>query len=223
MRRVVALLFTTTMGIAACSGSDAAPTTIPASAASETTVASAIAEPTTTESTTTTTTSPTTTEAPPTTIDEAAILAEVEAAYLAAFDVGKEIVRNPGDPGNDALVREHYTGANLQIALDVLQQTLDGNFVAKVNQTNPSLAIVTEPAAFIDGDRTLARLTVCEFNSDRIFEIGTAPGGGDSLRRDDPLSILIVYRMALVEGRWKALEGTLGEEIRDEAEQCSGA
>jgi len=64
-------------------------------------------------------------------------------------------------------------------------------------------------------------MTVCEFNSDRIFEVGTAPGGGDALRRDDPVSILLTIRMELVDGTWKASSGTRGEEIRSEDERCT--
>ncbi|MGA9278420.1 hypothetical protein [Ilumatobacter sp.] len=170
-----------------------------------------------------TTTTTTTTLAPTTTVDEQAILDEAEAAYLEAFEVGKEVLRNPDDPENVKHLENHFIGANLDVALENLRRTTEGQFIARENDSNPSVATIVEPAEFVDGDPTLARLTVCEFNSDRIFEVGTAPDGGDALRRDDPVSILLTVRMEFVDGKWRSQSGTRGEEIRDETNRCAEA
>jgi len=219
MRRALPMLVTATLVAGACSGSDdAADTTVP--------VPDTVAETTTTEAppateALTTVVETTTTEAPTTTVDEAALLADAEAAYLEAFEVGKEVLRNPDNPDNEQRISELYIGPNLDGVLEDLRRTVDGDFVAFVNDDNPSFATVVEPAEFVDDNPTEARLTVCEFNSDRIYEVGTAPDGSNSLVRDDPVSILITVRMQLVEGQWKTSSGTRGEEIRDEIERCS--
>ncbi len=109
------------------------------------------------------------------------------------------------------------------MALENLRRTIDGGFIARENADNPTSAEIIEPAEFVTDEPNTARLTACEFNSDRIFEVGTAPGGGDTLRRDDPVSILITVRMQLVDGEWKSSSGTRGEEIRDEVNRCSDA
>lgn len=221
MRRAVPLLVSATVLIGACSGGsdDTADTTVPATNS----VATTSEMPAPPTEAPTTTIEPTTTEAPTTTLDEAALLAEAEAAYLEAFEVGKEVLRSPDDPDNEALLGEHFTDANLDVALENLRRTIDGGFIARENEANPSFATIVESAEFIEGKQTLSRLTACEFNSDRIFEVGTAPGGQDSLRRDDPVSLLITVRMEFVDGRWKSKSGTRGEEIRDEVERCSSA
>ena len=219
MRRAVPLLVSATVLIGACSGGsdDTADTTVPASN-SVVTASEAPAPPTDVP---TTTIEPTTTGAPTTTIDEAALLADAEAAYLEAFNFSKEIIRDPTNPDNEALIRAQFTGPNLELNLEALRITVDGNLIARENVDNPSLARVVQSAEFVDRDTRLARLTVCEFNSDRIYEVGTAPGGGDTLRRDDPVSILITTRMEFVDGVWKSRSGTRGDEIRDEVERCS--
>ena len=199
----------------ACGGGsdDATPTTSP--------VTSATTEPETTNASTTTETTTTTTVAPTTTIDEATILAEAEAAYLEAFEVGKDVFRDPLNPRNESRLRELYVGPNLESALEDLRQTIGGGFVAVENAANPSFAAIVAPAEFVDGNPTEARLTVCEFNSDRIFEVGTAPNGEDALRRDYPVSLLVTVRMEFVDGNWMTRSGTAGEEVRDETERCS--
>ena len=137
--------------------------------------------------------------------------------------MSKEIIRDPDNPDNEELIRAHFTGPNLEATLEALRLTIDGNFVARINEDNPTFASVVEPAEFVDGDTTMARMTVCEFNSDRLYTVGDAPGGGDSLFRDDPVSLLIVTRVFLEEGRWRSLSGRRIEEIRDEEERCSDA
>ena len=219
MRRAVPLLVSATVLIGACSGGsdDTADTTVPAS--NSVVTASEVRTPPTEAPTTII--EPTTTDAPTTTLDEAALLADAEAAYLEAFNVSKEIIRDPTNPDNEALIRAHFTGPNLELNLEALRITVDSNLIARENVDNPSLARVVEPAKFVDLDTGLARLTVCEFNSDRIFEIGTAPDGGDSLRRDSPVSILLVVDLFLTEGVWKSGSGNQMEEVRDEVERCS--
>jgi len=222
MRRALPMLTTAALLVGACSGGS--DDTSDSSVALPDTVATTSAPSVpATEAPTTIAAETTTSEAPTTTIDEAALLAAAEAAYLEAFEVSKEILRDPSNPDNEALIEEHFTGPNLEATLEALRLTVDGNFVARINKDNPTFATVVEPAEFVDGDTTVARMTVCEFNSDRIFEVGTAPGGGDSLRRDDPVSILITIRMKLVDAQWKSRSGTRGEEIRDEIERCSDA
>ena len=188
-------------------------TLVPPETSGETTPASIATDPTTTA----------TTSAPTTTIDDAAILADAEAAYLEAFQVAKDSLRNPADPTNDQRLRDHFTDGNLDKALENLRLTVDGNYVAKENPDNPSLVRVVEGGEFIDGDPNLVRLTVCEFNSDRIYEIGTAPDGGDSLVRDDPVSLLFVTRMEFIDGHWKSKTGGKANQVRDEVERCTEA
>jgi hypothetical protein len=219
MRRALPMLTTAALVVGACSGGndDTADSTVVSPDTVATT--STVSVPATEAPTTITET--TTSEAPTTTIDEAAVLAEAEAAYLEAFEVSKEILRNPEDPNNDELIRQHFTGPNLEATLEALRLAIDGGFVARINEEYPTFATVVEPAEFVDGDTSVARMTVCEFNSDRLFKIGDAPGGGDSLFRDDPVSLLIVTSVELVDGTWKSSSGRTAEEIKDEVERCS--
>lgn len=211
-----ALMAVGVLVLTACAGSDEAETTL------ATTTSTTATSTTSTAATTTiapTTIAPTTV-ASTTTVDEATILAEIEQAYLDAFWVGKEVLRNPNDPGNEARIREHYTGAALAGTLEDLRRTVEGGYIARENSDSPTFAAVVEPATLISSS-TAAEVVVCEFNSDRIYELGTAPGGGDSLRRDDPVSLLIVVRLNQQDGSWKVAGGNRTEEIRGAEERCS--
>ena len=123
MRRALPMLVTATLLAGACSGGsdDAADTTVPCRTRCATTTA--VATPPTEAPTTTRTV---TTEAPTTTIDEAALLAEAEAAYLEAFEVGKEIFGIPTNPDNEELLRAHFTGAEPRRGPRALRCTIDG-------------------------------------------------------------------------------------------------
>lgn len=220
MSRVASLMFALALVTGACSGgSDGESPATNADPVATDTVADTEPEATTTTVPTTTTTS--TTVAPTTTLDEAALLAEAEAAYLEAFEVGKEVIRNPDNPDNDELLREHFTDGNLEKALENLRLTIEGNFVSERNSANPSFVEIIEPAEFLDESQTTAVMTVCEFNSDKLYEIGAAPDGTDALVRDDPVSFLFVTRMELIDGQWKSKTGGEADEIRSEEEQCS--
>jgi hypothetical protein len=220
MRQAVAALLILSAVASACSGNKTAAPTIPpattpdtVTTAAETSITSA---PPSTE--------PTTTVAPSTTIDEAAILAEAEAAYLEAFKIGKEALRNPLNPANEERIKERFTDANLALVLENLRLTIDGNYISRENETNPSFAVIVKPAEFIDpADPTLAIVEVCEFNSDKLYEVGAAPDGSDALVRDDPVSIILAVRLQLVDGAWKSKSGGVGQELKGEAEQCSSA
>ncbi len=87
MRRALPMLTTAALVVGACSGGndDTADSTVVSPDTVATT--STVSVPATEAPTTITET--TTSEAPTTTIDEAAVLAEAEAAYLEAFEVGK--------------------------------------------------------------------------------------------------------------------------------------
>lgn len=230
MRHARAVLLAATVLATSCSGGSETPIAepdigggLPSTTESPPATAPVKTTPTTTASapTTSPSTTSTTTEVPTTTIDEASILADAEAAYLEAFAVGNEILRDPLNPTNNQRIDDHFVGPNRDGLVEDLRRTVDGNFIAKQNPGNPSFALVVEPAEFVDDDPNLVRMTVCEFNSDRIFEVGTAPDGGDALRRDDPVSILITIRMEFVDGAWKAKSGTRGEDVRDEEERCT--
>lgn len=222
MRRTVGLLLAT-ITIAACSGSDAAPAPLETPPPVTPTPTVETSDPV--DSTEPTVTEPeiTTTEATTTTIDEAAILAAAEAAYLAAYEVGRDALRNPDDPENEARIRRVFTGPNLDLALADLQLTIDGEFIAKENPDNPSFATTFDDAEFVDGDQTLVRITVCEFYSDELYERGAAPDGSDTLIRDNPVTLIFVTRVAFVDETWRAESGGEGEEVRDEEERCSSA
>jgi hypothetical protein len=221
MRRALPMLTTAALLVGACSGGS--------DGTADSTVTSLATVATTSESTPPPTEAPTTvaetttSEAPTTTIDDATILAQAEAAYLEAFEVGLETLRNPGDAENQDRLREWFVGGNLNKALENLRLTVDGNFIAKENPNNPSFVRVVSAAEFIGDERTQVEVTVCEFNSDRIYEIGTAPDGDDSLVRDDPVSLLFVTQLELVDGRWKSKTGGTADEVRDEIERCTGA
>jgi len=219
MRRALPMLTTAALLVGACSGGSDDTTDSAVTSPDTVDPTSEVSAPST--ETPTTTVETTTSLAPTTTIDEAALLAEAEAAYLKAFEVSKEIIRDPLNPNNETLIEEHFTGPNLEATLEALRLTIDGNFVARINDENSTFATVVEPAEFVDGDTTLARMTVCEFNSDRLYTVGDAPGGGDSLFRDDPVSLLIVTNVELVDGSWKSASGRTAEEIKDEVERCS--
>ncbi|WP_040494457.1 hypothetical protein [Ilumatobacter nonamiensis] len=216
MSRAAPLVLAIALLAGACSGGsdEAAPTTT-TPATTEAPPATESNTPTTDETTTTATVAPTTT------VDEATLLAEAEAAYLEAFEVGKEVIRNPEDPDNEAQIRDHFSGQNLDGTLADLRRAIDGGFIAVESPQNPSTATIIEPARFKDDARDVALLSVCEFNSDRIFEVGAAPGEVDVLRRDDPVSIILTAQMVLVDGSWKLDSGTRGDEIRDEVSRCS--
>jgi hypothetical protein len=134
------------------------------------------------------------------------------------------VLRNPLDPGNDALIRQRYADTNLGTLLENLRLTVDGNYISRENQSNPSFAVIVKPAELVDQtDPTLAIVEVCEFNSDKLYEIGSAPDGSDALVRDDPVSIILAVRFQLIDGTWKSTSGTVGQEVRGEVEQCSNA
>jgi hypothetical protein len=221
MRRALPMLTTVALLVGACSGGS--DDTNDSTVASPDTVATTAAATTPPTEASTTVAETTTSEAPTTTIDDAATLAEAEAAYLEAFEVGLESIRNPDDPDAEDLLRDWFVDGNLDKALENLRLTIDGNFIATENPSNPSFVRVVSGAKFIGDQRTQVELTVCEFNSDRIYEIGTAPGGDDSLVRDNPVSLLFVTQLELVDGRWKSKTGGTADEVRDEIERCTGA
>lgn len=226
MRRTVGLLLAM-LTIAACSGSDAAPEpldTLPPTTQAPTTEAGDpvdSTEPTANEPDETTTTE--TTVAPTTTIDEAAILAEAEAAYLEAWQVGTDAIRTPEDADNEARIRERFTDKNLDLALENLRLAIDGNFIAKENPDNPSFAQTYDDIEFIGESLDEVSLTVCEFYSERIFERGTAPDGSDTLVRDSPVTKILRVGLILEDGSWKSASGVASEEVRDEVERCTTA
>ena len=185
MRRALPILTTAAPLVGACS--DGSDDTSDSSVASPEIVAtkSAASVPAT-KAPATIAAETTTSAAPTTTIDEAALLAEAEAAYLEAFEVALVTLRNPDDPDNQDELRDKFVGGNLDKALENLRLTVEGNLIAKENPDNPSLMRVVEGGEFLGAQRTTVELTVYEFNSDRIYERGTAPGGGDSLVKHNP-------------------------------------
>ena len=227
MRHAVGLLLTS-LTIAACAGSsggepeplETPPPVTPATTEPEPTAAE---DTTSTVEETTTSAETTTSEAPTTTIDEAAILAEAEAAYLLAYEVGRDALRNPDDPDNESRIRDHFTQNNLDLALENLRLTVDGNFIAVENADNPSFAQTYGDIEFVDDKLTEVSLTACEFNSDQIFERGTAPDGSDVLVRDDPVTGIFRVGLVLEDNTWKLATGRMDEEVKDEVERCTTA
>lgn len=228
MRRAVGLLLAS-MTMAACTGSSSGEpepleTPVPVTAAPTVAPTTTEATESTVEDTVEETIQETTTfEAPTTTIDEAAILAEAEAAYLEAWQVGTDIIRDPDNPDNEADIRDHFTKNNLDGALENLRVTTEGNFIARENAENPGFAQTYDDIAFTTDARDEVALTVCEFYSDRLFERGTAPDGSDTLIRDDPLTTIFVVEMVLEDGMWKSATGGPPEVISDEVERCTTA
>lgn len=230
MRCAVGLMLAT-ITIVACSGSDAEPPPLE-TAPAITTMPTSDAPPstdTTTESGDTSvtsaadTTAATTIPAPTTTIDEAAILAEAEAASVRAVQVSLETIRNPDDPANEKRLRDHFTLNNLDLVLDNLELTRSGNFVADENRENPSFALTYGDAMFTNDSMDEVSLTVCEFYSDRLFERGTAPDGGNSLVRDEPLTQILRVEMVLDNDAWKSARGNVAETVNDQGERCTSA
>lgn len=222
MRRATALLLAT-LTIAACAGSTSEPPPPLDTEAPQTTVAATAAPTTEASDSTTTAEETTTTEAPPTTVDDATLLAQAEAAYFEAWQVGIDVVRNPDDPDNEARIRDHFAENTLELNLENLRLSLDGNFIAKENADNPSFAQTYGDIAFRPDTRSAAFLTVCEFYSDRLYERGTAPDGSDVLIRDDPQTIILVVELAFEDGAWKPAFGGPPEIVRDETERCTTA
>ena len=172
-------------------------------------------QPTATEPPTT----PVATDSPTTTIDEAAVLADAEAAYMNAFEVRLEVLRNPSDPAADAKLAAAYTETNLEVAREDLRRTIDGAFVVRENPDNPSFAEIEEPAEVVEGATDTIEIVVCEFNSDRVLQVRA--DGTEELLRDDPVTLLNVARMKLEDGVWKLASGQQFEEVKDERERCS--
>lgn len=237
MRRAVGLLLAT-ITIAACGGgSDVAPppldTEPPATPAASREPPPPTVEPTVTEPPVSAPENPvsapaseataTSLDAPTTTIGEAAILAEAEAAAIESVLVGLESIRNPDDPNNEQRLRDHFALNNLEAVLNNLELTQTGNFIAKENSDNPSFAMTYSDARFVNDDRTEVALTVCEFYTDRLFERGTAPDGGNTLIRDEPLTQILSVEMVLDEGMWRSARGEVAETVSDEVERCSTA
>lgn len=222
MRRAVVMLLAT-ITVAACSGSDAAPP--PLDTEPPTTIAPTTEPPPTVETTdaAASTTEPTTTPTTTTTIDDATILAQAEADFFEAWQVGTDAIRNPDDPDNEARVRDHFAEGNLDLVLENIQLARDGNLIAKENSDNPSFAQTYGDAAFTNDSGDEVSLTVCEFYSDQLFERGTAPDGSDALIRDSPLTSILVVDLILEDGQWKSATGGVAEEVRDEVERCTTA
>ena len=222
MRRTVGMLLAT-IAFVACSGSDAAPPpldTEPATTSAPTSEAPGTVEPTDPPATEP---EATTTDAPTTAVDDAAILAEAEAAYFEAWQVGTDTIRNPDDPDNDDRVRDYFAENNLELTLENMRLTEEGNFIAKENPDNPGFAQTYDDIEFTSDARDEVSLTVCEFYSDRLYERGAAPDGSDTLVRDNPVTKIIQVGLIFEDGQWKSATGAVAEEVRDEVERCTTA
>lgn len=105
-------------------------------------------------------TSSTDTSSSSTTDPDAAVEAEVEAAYLAQWDAYVEILGAP-DPSNP-LIDQHYTGASKAALLDTITQlALDGtairlpddpsNFEVQISDIDPTVQAATVHSCVVDG------------------------------------------------------------------------
>jgi hypothetical protein len=217
MRRSAAVLVLAALAVAACSGSDDAATTSPTATSAP---ATTVAEPTTTPDSVTTT-AVETTSAPPTTVDDGARLRTAEQAYIAAWEATWNVFRDPRNAELREDAESRYTDANLEQLVENIDSLVEDGYTASPSPTAPASATIAGPARFINDERTMVDLVVCEVNTDWFFEVGAAPDGSDALLRDEPVAVLIVARVELVGGDWKPRGGDVLSEVFG-AETCDG-
>lgn len=148
-----------------------------------------------------------------------ATASSVERAYLDAFAVSKDVLRDPERADNVDRLREHYAGDGLAAWRADLERALAGRLVTEAHPDRPSFAVVVGPARRVDD--TTATVPVCEYNSDLIYE--RIDDDADEIVYDDPVSILIVAELVDDGGTWKVSGGIRVDDRRDEVEHCTTA
>ncbi len=210
-----------TLAATGCSGSsDATETTVAPTIAS---TAPPATEPpdTTAAPTIASTTAAPTTAAPTTTVDdEAATLAAVEQAYFDAHAAYLAAARDPSNPELRAAIEGLFVGANLDLAISQLDGFLDSNYAARADEANPSRTEILAGPALVPGRSDLTELVVCEIDTERYFEIGAAPDGGDALVTDEIVVTRLLVRYELVGTSWKSSSGEVLAKLNT-AEECS--
>jgi len=210
MRKAVAVVVFAAFAVGACAGSDQAASTEPTVAESATTVVEPVI---TTEVATTTIVE--TTIVPTTTVDDeqARLRRAAEEAYIAAWEATWAVFRDPGNSELRAEAEGLYSNANLEQLIQNIDGLIDDGYAAVESPTLPASATIVGAAQFIDDERVLVDLVVCEVNTDWFVEVGVAPDGSDALVRDDPVSVLIVARLEFVDDIWKPRGGDILSEV----------
>lgn len=202
------------LALAACIGSDADDDDPDVTSTAESTTVDESAD--TTEppdaAATPTTESPPTTELPPTTVSDADLAAEVEAAYLAAFDAYHAALL---DPSNEALrdaVRDTHSGDGEAERIEILDDLVALNRIARSHPTLVPVATVTGSVRFENESRTQASLVACEIIPEWFFEVGSGPNGEDALLRDTVLRADVIAVLEIEDDVWTDAGGSTTSE-----------
>ncbi|MEM8620190.1 MAG: hypothetical protein AAGF73_10745 [Actinomycetota bacterium] len=209
------------LAIAACSSSESGSE----STGSTTTIAadpSTTSLPSTTTSTeqptTTSTTATPTTEAPTTTASEEQVLADVEAAYFAAREAYLAAAQDPTNEDLREGIADTYTGANLELANQLLDELAESATVAVVDPENAPFAVLLAGPVINSEDPTFAELVVCEINSEIYVPVDGITGSDPGLATNGSIIRLFV-RFQLVDGSWLSRSGDVLAEIAS-ADEC---
>jgi hypothetical protein len=147
------------------------------------------------------------TAAPTTTIDDtAAQLAAAEQAYLDAFDAYIAAARDPANPELRAEIERLYTGPNLELTTQLLDNLVRQNRISRP-ASDPSRTVIVAAPAFLPDRTDFAELVVCEVDTERYVEIGGAPDGSDALVTDAVTITRLLVRFENLGGEWKSNSG----------------
>lgn len=153
------------------------------------------------------------TDAPTTTVDEAEIIAEVEAAYFASFDAYHEAILEPTNPALKNRLSDLYVDEGQTFVVGILDDLVRSNRIAKPHSVTLPQTVITGPVRFEDEGRTEASLVACQINPEAFYEVGGGPDGEDALLRDDVIRVDAIVLMRVQDGRWLNAGGDITRDL----------
>jgi hypothetical protein len=131
----------------------------------------------------------------------------VVAGYLMAWQAFHDAAKDPTDLVLVERVRATTAGPNRDLSLSILEHLALHGRVARSNPDAPEGVAVESPVEFLDGERSRARIVVCERNHEIVWEPGGAPDGSDALINDEVVARRIEVELRRVDGRWLSYTG----------------
>jgi len=139
-------------------------------------------------------------------------LAAAEQAYLDAFDASIAAGRDPANPELRAEIKRLFTGPNLELATQLLDNLVEQGRVAKP-ASDPSRTVILVSPKFLPDRTDFAELVVCEIDTERYVELGGAPDGSDALVTDEVTVTRLLIRFENLDGEWKSNSGEILAEL----------
>lgn len=221
LRRALATAAVAALALAACNGDDDPPAGTSATPTTATQPTSPpTSQPTTqlsppatdaTPATTPPTAAPTSVpEPPPTTAEpDTATVDDVVAALVESRRLLDDALLDPTDDAKAQAASAMYAGDALdRVANLIAGYRADGT--AEVTSTdNPSRVVPYDETVVIDGEAGTASLQYCFVNSNLTVEVGGSPDGSDRVLDDRVIINLERDDFALLDGRWKVVDGAI--------------